>query len=64
MPSKKLIERIRRWAFAIVGLLMCMACGCPDTSYQAPVPDYSNMTDGGGDDDDTDSEYIPPGAGE
>lgn len=28
-------------------MLVCLT-GCPDRSYQAPLPDYSNMTDGGG----------------
>lgn len=29
-------------------LLFIGLCGCPDRSYQAPLPDYSTMTDGGG----------------
>jgi len=39
-----------RYSFAALPLLLLAIglCGCPDRSYQAPLPDYSNMTDGGG----------------
>jgi len=26
---------------------LCVFSGCPDYSYQRPVPDYENMTDTG-----------------
>jgi len=33
----------------MIGISLLFTCltGCPDRSYQAPIPDYSNMTDGG-----------------
>ena len=34
-------------AFLAIGFVTLMTCGCPDDSHQAPVPDYSNMTDTG-----------------
>ena len=39
-----------RWA-CYFALLLCLACsaGCPDYSHLRPAPDYSNMTDSGGD---------------
>ena len=47
-----------RYAAGILPLLLIAIglCGCPDRSYQAPLPDYSNMTDGGGENfDDSES---------
>lgn len=32
--------------FAICIVILC--AGCPDYSHLRPVPDYANMTDGGG----------------
>lgn len=32
------------WTGALLAIVLV---GCPDRGYQAPAPDYSNMTDGG-----------------
>jgi hypothetical protein len=36
-----------RCLVAAATTLFVSICGCPDFSHQAPVPDYSNMTDEG-----------------
>lgn len=42
-------------ALIVFGFLSVLLTGCPDRSHQRPVPDYSNMSDGGGGDEDEDS---------
>lgn len=48
MVSNKLLIR-RLLIFA--GLVALTITGCPDRSYQRPVPDYGNMSDSGGDEE-------------
>ena len=43
-------QLIRTW-LVFAGLAVLTITGCPDRSYQRPVPDYSSMSDSGGDED-------------
>lgn len=45
-----------RYAALILGLACC--AGCPDYSHLRPAPDYSNMTDSGGDSGGSEAETV------
>ena len=49
--SLRTTVKAANWSLKTSLVLMAVgcviACGCPDTSYQRPVPDYENMTDSG-----------------
>ena len=40
-----------RTMLIFTGLFALTITGCPDRSYQRPVPDYGSMSDSGGDED-------------
>ena len=45
-------QRILSLAILLLSVASLTITGCPDRSYQRPVPDYSNMSDAGSDEED------------
>jgi len=46
------MKRLKLLPLILLSFIGLVLTGCPDKSHQRPVPDYSNMSDSGGTEED------------